>query len=64
MWRDRLIATVYHAYPPGTAKLSVGGHFEDTVALLLDMLNQPVSDVHNVVLGALKRCPDPPIRVA
>jgi hypothetical protein len=64
VWRDRLIATVYHVYPPGTAKKAQGSHFEDTVDLLLRMLGQPVSDVHSVVLGALKRCPDPPIRVA
>lgn len=61
-WRDELIAAVFHAYPIGLAKKSEGSHFERTVEMLLGFLNREVSDLHGVVIDALKRCPDRPRR--
>ena len=59
-WRDRLIVTVYVAYPPGTAKKSVGSHFEDTVGMVLGWLD-PVgpATLHRSILRVMDRGPAP-----
>lgn len=62
-WRDRLVAVMWHAYPAGVATKSVGGHFEETIEILLRFLDRDVANVHGVIIEALKRQKAPAIRV-
>lgn len=55
IWRDDLIALVFGRYPRGAAKKSVGSHFEQTIEMILGYLNKEVSDVHGVIVDALRR---------
>jgi len=62
-WRDRVISVVFSLYPEGAAKKTAGSHFEQTVEIVLELLDHEVADIHSVIVDALKRRPSPPFTV-
>lgn len=54
-WRDDLIEIVYRCYPSGSVVKSDGSHFEETIEMILGYIDKEVSDVHSVVMDALRR---------
>jgi hypothetical protein len=53
--RDDIIRNIYNYYPDGTAKITVGSHFERTVEIVLDFLEPPLKDIHRTIRIALYR---------
>ena len=58
-WRDNLIAFAFACYPGGAALKSADSHFEQTVELLLGFLSHDPANVHDAVVDALARQPQP-----
>ena len=58
-WRDNLIAFAFVGYPAGAALKSADSHFEQTVELLLGFLSHDSANVHDAVVDALARQPQP-----
>jgi hypothetical protein len=52
-WRNKLINRVWDAYPPARATRTRGGHFEETIEMLLKWIGDEPEDVHDVVVAAL-----------
>ena len=61
-FRDELIAVIYSAYPPGEGTKSRGSHFERTVEMVLGYIGREVEDVHGLIVKALRRRPEHPLR--
>lgn len=52
--KKTLIRQIYGYYPKGMARLTRGGHFEQTIRLLLSYVGENPSDAYNLILSAIK----------